>query len=512
MARSPVEQGETVDEAVRAVARRLRSLPPSDPARKRVVEACQAAVVQRKEAITCARALLDSGRLEDAESIFAAVAGQHPAEAAGGAGLAQVAVQRRDWAEALERWDRVLARFGQHPNNAIWRTSCATALRFLGRSDDAEDILRNLVKQNAETPFVFLSYVQFLLANGRASEAFRVLETGPIRAADHAGVALARFRVLAHLKKFGVARREFDEVLAGSDDPDILTSLFTVVPTLFDAWERTAAWISMRTKLAKAIAEKGLRNQPAAEALRLRLHLALRDYAAFQMAMRGLRPGFNLGPLDKRLRGVGAALSAGFPDWTKIRIFGIGLPKTATTTLALALTMLDFDVADFTNPLTMELVGDDDVHLFDAFTDSPIIVGFEKYYYLFPNSKFIFTPRDFESWQESMVGQWRRHYGLNDFYETRKQMDRLDQFHHGLQFLDINHALFVNYGTLAEAYQAYEARVRGFFADKPKDRFLEFDIINGQGWPELCDFLDTPAPSRPFPWQNRDPTAPDDDD
>jgi hypothetical protein len=51
----------------------------------------------------------------------------------------------------------------------------------------------------------------------------------------------------------------------------------------------------------------------------------------------------------------------------------------------------------------------------------------------------------------------------------------------------------------------YDQRVRLFFRDKPKERFLVFDVFAGHGWPELCAFLGAEPPAIPFPFENRAP-------
>jgi len=62
--------------------------------------------------------------------------------------------------------------------------------------------------------------------------------------------------------------------------------------------------------------------------------------------------------------------------------------------------------------------------------------------------------------------------------------------------------LYYNYASIEEAFQSYDRRVRQFFADKPADRFLEFSLSDGHGWPELCGFLRRPVPNLPYPRKN----------
>lgn len=573
-----LEPSPTPDEAIRDIAARLADRPADEPVRRRLDGACAAPTIQRKDAIECARALLAAGLVDEAETIFEALARRHPGEPPGPVGLAQVATRRQDWPQALSRWDAVIAafaprreafwvagrahalneldrgeeaaglyeellgdpasaaqghaglahlairrrdwrgalahwdelltRFLEHPNRASWRTSRALVLSELGRGEEAEATLRELVAADPGDLKVFLPLLQLLVATGRHEEALGALEASAFREVQTAGLIGVRFNALIRLKRLPAARAEFERSLAEAEEPAILTHLFAFTAELYDGWPRTGAWLSLQDKLERFIAADRGEKRPAAEALRLRLHLALRDHQGFLAAMDRLGEDFQLGVHDRRLRAVGRALAApSYPDWTKRKVFGIGLSKTGTTTVGLALNVLGLNTVDFTNPLTMELMSEDDLHMFDAFTDTPVCAGFEKYFYLFPDARFIYTSRPVESWRESMLGQWLRHYGLADFDEVRAEFDRPDRFHHGVRFRDINHSLFTNHADLSEAYQTYERRVRGFFADKPPDRLLEFDLFGGQGWPELCGFLGMPVPDQPFPWQNRDPMA-----
>jgi len=65
--------------------------------------------------------------------------------------------------------------------------------------------------------------------------------------------------------------------------------------------------------------------------------------------------------------------------------------------------------------------------------------------------------------------------------------------------------LYTRYPTWETAFQNFNERVEHFFSNKPKDRFLKFRIIDGDGWEKLCSFLDKPIPDVPFPNTNQSP-------
>jgi hypothetical protein len=247
------------------------------------------------------------------------------------------------------------------------------------------------------------------------------------------------------------------------------------------------------------------RGSPAA--LRLRLRLALRDYAGFLQAMEATSQPESLGIYAPRLRALAATLrEQSNPEHGKPKIFGIGLSKTGTTTLGRALHRLGYQVLDWQNPLTRELICEDDYPLFDAFTDTPVAASFESLFFSFRESRFIYTTRPLESWRESMTRHWLRNYGVIAFDEIRALLATRDAFPFGRQFSDIHSSLYFNHADLGAAYHAHDYRVRSFFRDKPRHRFLELNVFEGHGWPELCQFLDRPAPSDAFPWENRRPT------
>jgi hypothetical protein len=97
---------------------------------------------------------------------------------------------------------------------------------------------------------------------------------------------------------------------------------------------------------------------------------------------------------------------------------------------------------------------------------------------------------------------------MYDFDEIKAAMADPKTLRYGTEFRNINLSLYFNHDSYREAFDAHEQRVRRFFQDKPTDRLLELNIFAGDGWPELCVFLGKDVPSIPFPWENREPSAP----
>src|SRR5215471_11089799 len=126
-----------------------------DPAYQRLVPQVDC-VPGSKEGILAAtaqlgRLLVDAGLLDEADQLYRALAEQFPHAPPGFVGMAQVAVKRWDWAEALVRWQTVLARFSAG-KQAFWMASFATALIETGRLDEAEKVFRDLLRDFGDDP------------------------------------------------------------------------------------------------------------------------------------------------------------------------------------------------------------------------------------------------------------------------------------------------------------------------------------------------------------------------
>ena len=81
---------------------------------------------------------------------------------------------------------------------------------------------------------------------------------------------------------------------------------------------------------------------------------------------------------------TGAPASGGDAPVTRAKTFGIGLSRTGTTSLTLALEALGLSVAHF--PTTMKQIEEH-----DAATDTPVAASFQSLDSRFPGSKFIYT-------------------------------------------------------------------------------------------------------------------------
>jgi len=452
-----------------------------------------------------AQALAALGRLDDAESIFRTLMAREASEALGMVGVAALLGRRHLWRDALTVLDAAFVRFADvvPPHAEGLR---ARVLFEVDRIQEAEAEFRRLIRDHPGSHWTLIGLCNFLQKSARPEEVLGVLESSESYLIKTPGLIAARLRSLITLRRLPEARSEFLRQLKDTNDPAVLVILFEVTPELFQGWQRSEMWLALGQSIDRVAAQRDWMSNPSLSTLRLRLFLALRNYDAFRAAFDEVKDTRLLGMNEKDFLAVAAALRRPkLLDYSRPRVFGIGLSKTGTTSLAVALEELGFATVDWSNPLTAELMNDNDLHLFDAFTDTPCCLNFEKYYYMFPNAKFIYTVRQPDDWENSWTAHFKRWYLLSDFQEIRKKLTDPDAFHFGTQTSDIYMSLYFNHENFTEAYQVYDRRVRRFFEDKPSDRLLVFDIFAGDGWQKLCAFLGRDIPAAPFPWENRAP-------
>lgn len=178
-----------------------------------------------------------------------------------------------------------------------------------------------------------------------------------------------------------------------------------------------------------------------------------------------------------------------------MKIIGIGLNKTGTTSLHEAVQMLGFtslhwggghwdDVVHASlmdrEPVLSRLPERDAYFDIATLTWPSLLPLIERQY---PGSKFIVSVRDMDEWVESR----RRHVQRNREARARGE-------YHGT-FLDIDEMDWRN------EYDAhYRAIGEHFDWDHP--RALWINVCDGDGWGPLCRFLGVPEPDEPFPHLN----------
>lgn len=180
------------------------------------------------------------------------------------------------------------------------------------------------------------------------------------------------------------------------------------------------------------------------------------------------------------------------------RIFGIGMHKTATTSLRKALRMLGFDSAHWETAHWARAIWDEmeatgrsnTLERFYTLCDLPIPLLYKELDAAYPGSKFILTLRDEAKWIESV----RRHWSA-DYNPYRSQWSN-DPFTHRVHKLLYGQKGFDAERFLAR-YRRHNAEVIEYFRDRAD--LLVMDMDAGAGWPELCGFLGCPFPAREYP-------------
>ncbi len=179
---------------------------------------------------------------------------------------------------------------------------------------------------------------------------------------------------------------------------------------------------------------------------------------------------------------------------TQAKVFCIGLSKTATTSLAAALTQLGYKVRDNIG-VTRYTAGDiscideHELKSHDAFTDTPIPSFYKQLDAKYPGSKFILTSRELKAWLLSCKKQF-----------TQKHADARSDAVNQL-FLDLYDSTCFDEEKFTHGYNRFVADAKDYFKDRPSD-FLVIDLCEGEGWDKLCQFLGKHIPDIPVPVTN----------
>jgi 3'-phosphoadenosine 5'-phosphosulfate (PAPS) 3'-phosphatase len=177
-----------------------------------------------------------------------------------------------------------------------------------------------------------------------------------------------------------------------------------------------------------------------------------------------------------------------------MKIFGIGLSKTGTTSLAHALELLGYKTRDYPglvhySPGDLTSIDGSLLDAYDALTDTPIPSFYRELDARYPDAKFILTIRDGEGWLKSCKKQF-----------TQKLADKQNDAHNQL-FMDIYGCKVFDEQKFRAGYDRFIHGVQDYFRGRP-DKLLIMNVVAGDGWETLCPFLDEAIPDIPFPKAN----------
>jgi len=168
-----------------------------------------------------------------------------------------------------------------------------------------------------------------------------------------------------------------------------------------------------------------------------------------------------------------------------MKIICIGLSKTGTTSLASAMDILGYNVCDFIDIRTRRVADMKSVEHYDFLSDTPMCLLYKKIKQQYPDSKFIHTVRDFESWINSIEGEFKG-WKWTNFDDGRNEIfKRL--YGKELNFID--------------TYYTYNSELENTF--KNDFNYMKLDICSGEKWQKLCAFVNKPVPTVEFPWKNK---------
>ncbi len=173
------------------------------------------------------------------------------------------------------------------------------------------------------------------------------------------------------------------------------------------------------------------------------------------------------------------------------KVFGVGLPRTGTTSLAAAMLDLGFRTCHACFEEALFDIG-------DAFFDTPVYVDYPDLDQRYPGSKFILTWRDPEAWYTSFsrsLGSYFHRLRTQENLPADSLIDRrcyLQAFGPGEPTKE----------QLVGRYAEHRRQVESYFQERPGDLLVLDITTTDDPWNDLCQFLRTPHPSFPFPRLN----------
>ena len=178
------------------------------------------------------------------------------------------------------------------------------------------------------------------------------------------------------------------------------------------------------------------------------------------------------------------------------KIFCIGLQKTGTTTFQKCMQALGYDHKGNSPELFLEWRRDnkrplfDIIEKYDSFDDIPYFVLYRDIFDVCgTNALYVLTLRSSpQIWLDSMKA-----HALGSFpWTSQFEIIYGRSYPHGYE------------DEFIAFYEAHREGVREFFREhSATNNLCELCWENGQGWPELCNFLGRPIPDIPFPHARR---------
>ena len=182
------------------------------------------------------------------------------------------------------------------------------------------------------------------------------------------------------------------------------------------------------------------------------------------------------------------------------RVFGIGMHKTATTSLDAAFKILGYDSAHWIHPDWAKAVWTQmteqgrslALERYYAVSDLPVTLLYEQLDRAYPGSKFILTVRDEVDWLRSVRDHWS--YERNPhrmWWDMSPFTHRLHKRLYGQEAFDAE--------IFLARYRRHNNEVMAYFKNRPDDLLVMDMSARTNRWGALCTFLRQPVPSVPYP-------------
>ena len=169
------------------------------------------------------------------------------------------------------------------------------------------------------------------------------------------------------------------------------------------------------------------------------------------------------------------------------KVFGIGFPRTGTTSLWMALRTLGLFSLHYAPWMVEDIAAGryrcETVDDYSALTDSPFPMIYKELDAAYPESRFVLTKRQVDDWLPSI--EFLRGDGLLEYRRMYYGIDGFDE------------------RVYRDRYSRHLNGVQQHFDSRPGD-LLVLDLSREVAWEPLCRFLDiSEVPIEVFPWTNR---------
>ena len=161
-----------------------------------------------------------------------------------------------------------------------------------------------------------------------------------------------------------------------------------------------------------------------------------------------------------------------------MKIFGVGLQRTGTTSLASMMLQLGFRTCHFA-------LHDEIFDQADAVFDTPVYARYQELDIKYPGAKFILTTRDPDAWLASFK---RTICSMKGFNPLRPTSPNYLSYQKVFGTTDVMH----NDAQLRLKFIEHEITVKEYFMRRPADLLtLTIDkLSNDEMWAQVCSFVD----------------------